>query len=268
MSKFLTSRERIERAEDHRDAIGVAWGEFIDEPDSYEIGVHVDEAGLGEIWVQPTRPLPSIISLELGEMLYQLRAALDAMVYQAAIHETKQDPPPNEASLEFPICWKEKAFKSSESKIAPISDQKLRGFLRKVQPFYIPQLGAPGAEWLPETLGMLNDWARKDRHRRLHVVGSWASEADPHLHLPDGVALRSMNVVGLGALLTDQNQLATFELDGWRRGLPIEANPDVFIDLASDEAPAARETSDTFDMRTQQLIAAVRFVLRAFEDTY
>jgi hypothetical protein len=41
----------------------------------------------------------SDISIEFGEMFYQLRAALDACVYESACLETGQTPPPDEAKL-------------------------------------------------------------------------------------------------------------------------------------------------------------------------
>lgn len=266
---FQTSRDRIERAKAHRQAFGKAWSDFLDEPDPYDIGVHVNDDGTGELWIQPSRPLPIELSLELGELLYQLRAALDACIYQAAIIDSGQDPPPNENALEFPICATEATFKRSARKIAPLTNKRIRKFIHDIQPCNIPNLKAAGAEWLPETLALLNEWARRDRHRKLHVVGSWPAEADPQLRLPNGVTLRTMKVVGLGLLLDKRGQLATFVLDGWERGMQIEANPNAVIDVASDEAPPSKNPSDTLDMRTQQMIAAVEFIVtNPFEKTY
>jgi hypothetical protein len=203
-----------------------------------------------------------------GELLYQLRAALDSCIYQAAIIDSRQDPPPHEDALEFPICLTESAFKSSTRKIAPLTNQLIRKFIHDVQPCNIPNLKAPESAWLAEALALLNDWARKDRHRRLHIVGSWPSEADPKLRLPEGVTIRSMELVGLGLLLEEQSQLATFVLDSWEPGMKIEANPDCVIDIASDEAPPRKDSSDTFDMRTRVLIAGVDLITDAFERAY
>jgi hypothetical protein len=266
---FQTSRERVKRAKTHRQAFGKAWSDFLDEPDPYDIGVHVEDDGTGELWIQPSRPLPVVLSLELGELLYQLRAALDACIYQAAIIDSGQDPPPDENALEFPICATEKTFEASAWKIAPLTNQRIRKFIRDIQPCNIPKLKTPGAEWMPETLTLLNEWARKDRHRKLHVVGSWPSEADPQLRLPEGVTILSMKLVGLGLLLDEQKQLATFALNGWKRGMKIEANPNAVIDVASDEPPPPKESFYTLSMRAQQMIAAVEFIVtKIFEKAY
>jgi len=77
-----------------------------------------------------------------GEMLYQLRAALDGSVYQAAIIESGQDPPPNENRLEFPICVSAAEFHKSAWKIAPLSKQ-CRDFIESIQPYNAPELAAP-----------------------------------------------------------------------------------------------------------------------------
>ncbi len=71
-----------------------------------------------------------------------------------------------------------------------------------------------------------------------------------------------MDVVGLGAVFDEKGQLATFALEGWKQGMPVEANPDVFIEIASDEPPPAENASDTFKMRTQKLTAVVDLIRR------
>ena len=49
---------------------------------SYRIALEYD--GTGAITVEQIKDIPSVISLEIGEFLYQLRAALDACVYELA----------------------------------------------------------------------------------------------------------------------------------------------------------------------------------------
>ncbi len=67
-----------------------------------------------------------------------------------------------------------------------------------------------------------------------------------------------MEIVGLGLLLDEESQLATFVRDGWEPGMHIEANPDVVIDVASNEPPSPKDASDTLNMRTKQMICCRR----------
>src|ERR1700687_6277214 len=95
--------ERIARADTHRDAIATAWNVFIEE-ESYAASSYVNPDGTGAIWVRQLLPLPPVIALELGEFLYQLRAALDAAIYEIACVNSGTRPPADEQSLAFPIC--------------------------------------------------------------------------------------------------------------------------------------------------------------------
>src|SRR5437870_11622493 len=110
MRPFEGSWQRIERADAHRKTLAETWNSFIDD-DPYSFSVRMEHDGTGRIWVRPNYPaLPAIFSLELGELLYQLRAALDGCVYDAAILETRQNPPPDEQDLAFPICSSPESF--------------------------------------------------------------------------------------------------------------------------------------------------------------
>ncbi|MEX0754006.1 MAG: hypothetical protein WD556_02670 [Actinomycetota bacterium] len=229
----------------------------------------VRDDGKGSIWVREARELPAALSVELGAMLYQLRAALDACVYQAAILESGQDPPPHERDLEFPLCTKPADFGSSAKKIAPIKQPKLRDYIERVQPYHIPHLRRPGLNgpWLPAALALLNDWARKDRHRRLHVIGGGPIDADPELHCPPGVTISSMKVLDVGLIGKDKTTLAKFRLKNWQPGSDIAVDPNSRISLVSDHPPR-ESNSDTLDDRTDSMVKAVEGVLLAFEASY
>jgi hypothetical protein len=57
------------------------------------------------------------------------------------------------------------------------------------------------------SLGILNDLARKDRHRTVHVVGSWVADLKPEFRLPKGVRVSSLKRE-IGGFLEDWNDLA------------------------------------------------------------
>jgi len=240
------------------------WDRFIKE-NGYTPAVYMYPDGTGSIRVSPTyESFPDQFSLELGEMLYQFRAALDSSVYAAAIVETKQDPPPDEEHLEFPICADRRHFEKSGRKIAPLSDE-LKSFVKSVQPCYAPPL-KEGEEVFNfnRCLGILNDWARMDRHRQLHVIGSWASNVSPMLRVPPGVTPTEINVFE-GGLLEHNNEIATFRLDGYIPGMKIEANPNLLIDVTVHEVPAPCADNDTLGNRLLAMEVAVRTIIGVLE---
>jgi len=117
------------------------------------------------------------------------------------------------------------------------------------------------------SLGILGNWARKDRHRRLHLFGCLPASASPKLRYPEGVSLMYMRVTG-SALLEHESQVAEFALSGYQRGMKIEANPDLMLEIAIDEAPPPCANNDTFGQRITEMINAVYSVVAAIEGSF
>lgn len=262
---FSDSRARLNRAETHINKIGQIWDDFLKD-DPYHPVVHVDNDGRGTISVFPDERFPSEeLSLELGEALYQLRAALDSLVYSAACVDSRQTPPPNEEKLGFPICRSEASWIGASAQIAPLADIR-REMIADVQP-YLADKQTAGLHEMSARLDMLNDWARKDRHRHLRVLGSWGAERKPSLRLPDGVSIRWFTVTSHG-LLEHESVIAKFALDGWVPGMHIEGNPDVVIEIAADELPPRADAEDSLNRRLRYMVITVRVVIEGFEESY
>src|SRR6476620_3289262 len=84
--------------------------------------------------------MPEDFPLILGEILYQYRAALDGAVHAAAVIESGQDAPPNEADLAFPIMSSASKFKNAERQIGPLSNDS-KSLIEALQPYNAPPLG-------------------------------------------------------------------------------------------------------------------------------
>lgn len=266
---FHTCWERINRAYVHSIAFADEWNGLINGDNGYEIRVTMNDDGTGSLWVDLLfGELPAALSIKFGEILYQLRAALDACVYQAAILETGKNPPPNENALEFPICPSAEKFAKARWKLRPLTNQYRLDFIEMVQPYNAPAVPDEIRVFnLHRALGILNDWARIDRHRRLHIVGSWASNAEPKFRVPEGTHLAWFMVTYDGFLEHDC-EIAAFKIEGWERGMKMEANPDVFIDVAVDEPPTPCADTDTLYNRTRAMAVAVQTVVSSMEKSF
>ncbi|MEI2702579.1 MAG: hypothetical protein V9E83_09290 [Baekduia sp.] len=273
---------RFGRAKEHREAFGRIWNDFLTggdplvaghaiveaaqtEHEPYFASVAVDDDGHGVISVEPVDLPARELALELGEMLYQLRAALDSLVYECAIALSGQDPPPGADRLEFPIHSSERAFTNSPQKIAPLgTHHKL--WIWQIQPLR-DDYETEGLALTSEVLRTINDLARKDRHRGLRVVGSWASEAAPLLDLPSGCSIEWMEVND-GGLLEANDIIARFQLRGWSpRSPPIRANPNCMIDVALEDLPPPSDSEDTLFWRTGTWLAVVKLLIEGFEES-
>lgn len=256
---YSDCRLRIQRADMHFEVSTKLWERFV-EGETHDITVDIEADGTGTINITPRYdPLPPHFAIEFGEMLYQLRAALDSLVYQAATYDSGESPPPDAEKLEFPFRHSKRKFDEASWKIAPLSSAH-RDIIESVQPYNAPSVG-DDERAIINSLATINHWARIDRHRRLQVIGGWATQAQPKFRLPNGVTVKSINVApGTGHFLEDDTKVASFVLDGWEPHLHLEANPDLFIEIAVSESgplgtnPRLEEVSNAFMTAIQAML--------------
>jgi hypothetical protein len=245
--------------------------EAVETEDLYTTIVKMESDGTGIIRMHRTEVADKMfdaIVLELGEFLYQLRAALDSCVYQAATIDNGGNAPADHEKLEFPLCPSPAEFQKRAYKIAPLHDKR-KALVKFAQPFDIPKDLEPHlmlANW-NRSLGILHEWARKDRHRKLHVVGSWVSDANPLLRVPDGVGVETIRVVGSG-FLEHNSEVACFKLSGYSPPMKVQANPNLFVDIAIDESPPMCAENDTFANRLHAMSIAATNVIAAIESSF
>ena len=139
---FPDSVKRINRAVLHYNAVYAEFLKFI-QPDAHT--VHIEMSEQETEGVAKTR-LPDVpendMALELGEFFYQLRAALDSLIYQASIYTEGVDPPSNKDKVEFPICIDEGKFNRNAVNRKPFPT-KLRNRLLSIQPYAAKDPGNP-----------------------------------------------------------------------------------------------------------------------------
>lgn len=153
---------RIERARKHYAEFGEVWEKYLsDRPHSLE---HTgEEDGTVAVRLLRTVPLPVALSISFGEFLYELRAALDNCLYAAAVLVSGQNPPPSANRLEWPIRLTYKDWKDQAKRYQDLPPE-LVSALEAIQPYNAELSG-----W--NSLGILHDLARVDRHRSPHGLG-------------------------------------------------------------------------------------------------
>lgn len=232
------------------------WDGF-DSRDTYTHRMEIDDDGAGKIFLAPVKAdWLSSFPLQFGEILYQLRAALDSCVYDCAILQTGQDPPPNERDLQFPICTTPKSFNNCHGQISPLSND-LRVFIESIQPYHT----APAKEAeMGRILGILNDWARIDRHRTLPIIGAFPSNVVAQLGLPPDMALEWSSTDDR-RLLEHESQFASFKISGYRPDAQIELNLAIRLEIALDRVGGV----EIITKAPAAMIAIVEEVIREFE---
>lgn len=139
-------------------------------------------------------------SLELGEIVYSLRSALDNLIYVCA--QIRADPPPCPRALQFPIIRDPGQWLTAVGPIAPQLPESIADLLEKVQPYHRSR---PDVEGSPDhdPLVLLNWISKHDKHRMpvpflvspkaIEFAHSceFASEADAAANVPPDVVLHA-----------------------------------------------------------------------------
>jgi len=214
--------DRVDRATAHREAAIAEWNTFISGDDPYDTWLDDEGDGKFTLWMGQVRPTPPDIGLLFGEWLYQLRAALDNAVYATAVFDTQQDPPPRKSSLQMPICETESLFNRHQYKIGPLS-QKHRAWIERIQPY------KAGDRFNLSALYWLNDLARIDRHRSIHVVGGYVAESNPIVDAPNAEAVLFEDI-DRHVLIDPEAVIARFKVIPFAPDDNVKANPQAGID--------------------------------------
>jgi hypothetical protein len=232
--------DRLARAERHRDEAIEAWNAFLGgDEDAYELGLVMDQeregVGRGTLRVWQGRKMPSDLPILIGEVFYNLRAALDAAIYATAVIDNGwTDPPPNANVLQFPICDTPEQFRANAFRIAPLTDRHQR-WVEQVQPY------AGGEDPKLRGIYWLNHLSRLDRHRGLRVVGGYISEANIAVSAKPGSVVtfdpRPEKVFVNGS---DSTVIASFTVAPWERGDEVDANPNAALDIEIEDFASGR----------------------------
>ena len=110
-------------------------------------------------------PVPKEFGIFVGEIIYNLRTALDYLVYELACFDSKQEV----EGTQFPI---ENAPKTFDTRICDIKDTRRGKYLRGVSPEHITAIERlqpfNDCQWTER----LRDISNPDKHRRLTLVDS------------------------------------------------------------------------------------------------
>lgn len=266
---FEDSLKRIKRAKVHADAF---WNEVIRIFPKEGYSVSLDKEN-ERTWIVTaifkTPPNDELLSLELGEFFYQLRAALDALIWKAVWIKDGREPSADANRLEFPICPNQEKFDTAAIHKFNFP-QELRNWISTIQPYSAEKTVDDPERGLNSTLKTLHDCARKDRHRRLHVAAAVAStvQLDFLDGFPEGVSFRSAEILPAD-FLKGRNKFLRLELASETGTLPSfqrHLATALKIDISVDEF--ANWTDEGFPGEIVRLGGAVEHVRRRFEEYF
>jgi hypothetical protein len=173
---------RLDRVTVKRQEFAQCWAKYIS-VHPWNIDVRSVDPRTLEILAVMREPAPVELALIFSEWLAALRASLDNTIYALAAATTGQNPPPQAERIQYPICSTPAEFKSQAKRLTMLPEDIIEA-LEKSQPYQSP--------WGPESnlTWWINELARKDRHRALHVGLGRVDEHRIRVAPPNGVAIQ------------------------------------------------------------------------------
>ncbi len=243
---------RLDRAEQHFKTFGQVWAEYLDNGPHTLIRA-ADDGGTVTVRLRRNMPLPVELSVAFGELLYELRAALDNCLYAVAVLASGQNPPPNAARLEWPIRLTPAEWKNQAARYQYLPSE-IADALEAIQP-YRAQL----PDW--NCLAILHELARVDRHRSMHGLGLYLSE---FRLLADREQVEVLDT-GAPGIVHDGAEIARVRVVGGVELTPENFDLDLTFDVDVTDVRESRGPSGTvgrpwgpLDTRLRALIKATR----------
>jgi hypothetical protein len=123
--------------------------------------------------IDTVEALDSAASVEISECLFNLRAALDHLVYQLHVRRFRGHPPPDaERDAQFPIVSTRRTADTLMWKEIRRLSQRQRAAIKHLQPFFGRNDQLKETRARLHALAILNNI---DKHRRLHVTNRLAA---------------------------------------------------------------------------------------------
>lgn len=225
---------KFQRAETHFRTLHDEINGFLN-GDFYAAGVQLDRNRHPVVRIKLTRPIPGEWSVLIGEIVYDLRSALDHLAYQLAIAESG-DPLPDdiERSCAFPIFDNGPKFRRRTKKGSPDRRSglfKIQGINRRAQAT-IERLQPYHGRKNPASYGLLilEELSNVDKHRLLHVTTAALERSRYRITSPAIQRITKIRAYDR-AFKHDTTTVARFFAE-WVPGIPPEVQMD--LDLVAE----------------------------------
>lgn len=190
----MSHRERLAWAQRHLQRLDREFRRFLSaERSPYVLHTHVDrESGDYITRIRVQTPLPRDFSLIVGDIVHNVRSALDGLVFQLAIKESGVERAAKTRNLGFPIADTFQGFHGTRKN--PNAAQKRRiALLSDVAQRRIELLQPYQTRWYwgdPHPLAFIRELSNEDKHRRIVVTGAIIDDFELIIRRPNNTSFR------------------------------------------------------------------------------
>lgn len=218
---FAAAFARLDHARVKRGDFAAAWAQYI-APHPWDAELRQVGECTFEIVIVVREPAPPSLGLAFGDWVFCVRAALDNGLYAFAAAVSGQDPPPGADRLQFPITTSAEEFRKQRWRLSSLPADVITK-LEGVQPYQSPY--GPESNYLY----WVNDLARTDRHRTLHVGLGTIDQHRVRVGVPKPMTAVFDESVRAFTFIDGELVIARFTTTGPVDPARIEFNPGVGI---------------------------------------
>jgi hypothetical protein len=215
---FAPAWARVDRAEALAQQMAEIWNAFVEE-EPYDTELDEEGNGVYVRRVYEISPPPPELAVATGEWLYNVRSALDYVIWATAAYVCGSNPPPDEGQLQYPIYGDQGGWQRDRYRLKHLAEHH-RSMLWTMQPFN-SNADANYLRWI-------NQLTRIDRHRHLNHMTAYLATIDPVLETPAGSSATLQ--WGQRTLQDGFVDVARFVVSPWSRGMKVQVNPRLGID--------------------------------------
>jgi hypothetical protein len=272
--RFKNSWNRLDRATFHLSAFQAEWNRLLAHNPFGSIVRHDENTGW---WVASltaddvTREAieNTTLPLILGEYAYQLRAALDGLIWDAITFTRGTEPPVDANRLEFPVLnGKIRNFKDCGFHKFPFPE-KLKTWLGSIQPGCAEKPLDHPDRGLANALEDVHNLARFDRHRRLRILAAFATELHANIVFDPPEGFKAVGREGLPCnILGGEYDLLRFKVES-STGIPprkIRIETGAKFEIFFEDIPPLDELPSGAQLR--MMCDAIGYVIGRFEEVF
>ncbi|MCU1492793.1 MAG: hypothetical protein JWO62_557 [Acidimicrobiaceae bacterium] len=183
-------RVKLRQAEAHVERFSKEAADYLESSRAGFDYIADEKAGTIDVVLRADFEPPVGLGAIVGDVLHNLRSALDAIAWEACRRTGVALTAKQERQIYFPITWEVDQWEDAAKRLIGVSAEHLEAF-KYLQPWYFDEQGRQLGVEIPkefaknEPLWQLQELAKVDRHRTLHPL--LAQAGDTWLGTPEGV---------------------------------------------------------------------------------
>lgn len=206
--------------------------ETTDTSDTHKVVTESDGEGHVRLIARVFKPPPEEWRLAIGDILVDLRSALDYATYALAAKHTSQVPPPDERGIEFPIAESPDWFRTRGKRKIRHLNAPAQTYIESVQAYQ------PGYGGNLSALRILNELAGLNKHRFVPVI--WHVLASTTVHTTiSGATIEDFVAHKIDGELKNNAVLATFRMIAAEGYAQVQIQPSIATHIAFEPGPPA-----------------------------